>query len=177
MALLQILYLFIPAYVANMTPVFVKKINFLNKPVDLGRTWNGLRILGDHKTYRGFFFGTLSATIFFEIQRLLYNQGIWQNMAFINYSTAPFFLGTLIGFSALVGDSVKSFFKRRLNIRPGRPWVPFDQLDFIIFSMIATAYFTKITLKESLIALLVILFFDMLVQYMGYKLKLKNDVL
>ena len=48
-----------------VTSIFVKKINFLNYSVDFNKTWNGKRILGDHKTYRGFFFGTLGAFLFF----------------------------------------------------------------------------------------------------------------
>jgi hypothetical protein len=31
-----------------------------------------------------------------------------------------------------VCDSVKSFVKRRVGIAPGAPWIPFDQLDFVI---------------------------------------------
>lgn len=30
------------------------------------------------------------------------------------------------------GDAAKSFFKRRVHVPPGKPWVPFDQLDFVI---------------------------------------------
>jgi CDP-2,3-bis-(O-geranylgeranyl)-sn-glycerol synthase len=30
------------------------------------------------------------------------------------------------------GDALKSLGKRRLGIRPGAPWIPFDQLDFIV---------------------------------------------
>lgn len=29
------------------------------------------------------------------------------------------------------GDAVKSFFKRRMRIPPGRAWIPADELDFI----------------------------------------------
>ncbi len=175
--ILQILYFFIPAYMANMTPVFVKKINFLNYPVDFGKEWDKKRILGSHKTWRGFFFGTLFGLIAFEIQRALYNEGIGKSLALINYSAAPIFLGALIAFSALLGDSIKSFFKRQLNIRPGRPWVPFDQLDFLSVSMVITAPWSDISLRDALIVLAIVLVLTMMVQYAGYKLKMKDDVL
>jgi CDP-diglyceride synthetase len=32
----------------------------------------------------------------------------------------------------MTGDAVKSFFKRRLGITPGKSWFPFDQLDFVL---------------------------------------------
>lgn len=175
--LLSALYFFIPAYASNMAPVFFKKINFLNTPVDFGRKWKGKRILGDHKTLRGFFFGTLLGAIIFEVQRALYNNGMLKNLALIDYANAPFFLGALIAFFALFGDSLKSFFKRRLDIKPGRPWIPFDQLDFLLASIIMTAYWTKITFIDSLLVILVIFFLTLIVQYTGYKLKLKDDVL
>jgi CDP-2,3-bis-(O-geranylgeranyl)-sn-glycerol synthase len=40
------------------------------------------------------------------------------------------------GIGAMSGDAVKSFFKRRVGIAAGRPWVPADQLDFIVGAML-----------------------------------------
>ena len=175
--LLSSLYFFLPAYVANMMPVFVKKINFLNYPVDFNKEWRGIRILGDHKTWRGLFFGTLSGFITFELQRLLYRNGLLSEFAQINYSEAPLFLGVILGFSALFGDLLKSFFKRRWGIRPGKPWVPFDQLDFIITAIILTAHWSNITIKDALLTIGVVFLLTMVVQYTGYKLKFKSDKL
>lgn len=39
--------------------------------------------------------------------------------------------GLTMGLAAMVGDAVKSFFKRRIGIAPGLPWIPADQLDFV----------------------------------------------
>lgn len=175
--IIQAIYFFLPAAIANMMPIFVKKIKFLNYPVDFNKTWNGKRILGDHKTYRGFFFGTISAFLFFEIQRMLYNKNILKNLALIDYSVAPIFLGALLGFSALFGDSVKSFFKRRFDIRPGKPWVPFDQLDFMIFALILTLPWSGLTLLNSIIMLGIGFVLTIIFQYSGYMLKLKDDKL
>ncbi len=41
-------------------------------------------------------------------------------------------LGLRFGLGAMAGDSAKSFLKRRRRIPPGAPWVPFDQLDFVL---------------------------------------------
>jgi CDP-2,3-bis-(O-geranylgeranyl)-sn-glycerol synthase len=36
----------------------------------------------------------------------------------------------------MAGDAVKSFLKRRAGIRPGRPWIPFDQIDFVVGELV-----------------------------------------
>ena len=173
----EALYFFIPAYVSNMTPVFVQKINFLNIPIDFNKTYMGKRILGTNKTWRGIFFGSLMGLLIFEIQRFLFNLGYLHNFALIDYSSAPLFLGLFLGFSALLGDLIESFFKRRLNIKPGRPWIPFDQIDFLTVSILLTVPFTHIMLIDSLMLLATVFLFTIIVQYMGYKLNFKKDPL
>ena len=32
----------------------------------------------------------------------------------------------------MAGDSMKSLVKRRIGIAPGKPWIPWDQLDFVL---------------------------------------------
>jgi hypothetical protein len=44
--------------------------------------------------------------------------------------------GLRFGFGAVAGDAAKSFFKRRLAIAPGSPWIPFDQLDFAVGALV-----------------------------------------
>jgi hypothetical protein len=49
--LLAVLWFFVPAYLANMSPVLVKgRWKRLAVPIDGGRTWRGCRIPGDHYT-------------------------------------------------------------------------------------------------------------------------------
>src|SRR3990172_8021618 len=67
-----------PAFAANMSPVFAKKLNifkFLDYPVDFKKTFLGKRISGDHKTFRGIVIGTISGLLaslllYFLIPRL-----------------------------------------------------------------------------------------------------------
>jgi CDP-2,3-bis-(O-geranylgeranyl)-sn-glycerol synthase len=51
-------------------------------------------------------------------------------------------LGFLLGLGAMVGDSVGSFFKRRLKLKRGAPAPLLDQLDFLFgafaFAMLVT---------------------------------------
>jgi len=50
--------------------------------------------------------------------------------------------GAALGLFALVGDAVKSYFKRRRGKEGGAPWVPFDQLDFVLFGLAAALAFS-----------------------------------
>ena len=55
---LQVCYFFMPAYLANMSPVLVSRwFSALAVPIDGGKTLWGKRILGDHKTWRGLLAG------------------------------------------------------------------------------------------------------------------------
>jgi CDP-2,3-bis-(O-geranylgeranyl)-sn-glycerol synthase len=131
----------IPAMIANMVPVFVRKIPFLDTPVDFNQKWCGKPIFGDHKTYRGFFFGILGAIIITYIQSLLYIYPAFQKVSFFDYSTSSFLLiGFLIGFGVLFGDLIKSFFKRRVNVKPGDKFFPWDQIDMVIGALIFISF-------------------------------------
>lgn len=130
------LWLFLPAYVANMAPVFLARlIPRWDAPIDAGKARpGGTRILGDGKTWRGLFGGAvvaalvalLMATVLRFSERLTdfgyQENGFW----------APVVLGLLFGFGALVGDAVKSYFKRRRGKPRGSPWIGPDQLDFVV---------------------------------------------
>ncbi len=112
--ILQTLWLFLPALLANLTPPLVKKIDILNYPVDFGAKFRGQRVFGDHKTIRGLVFGVLVAMIVAYLQMMLYSYPAFQWLSIIDY---PYYnvllLGFLLGFGALFGDMVKSFFKRQ----------------------------------------------------------------
>ncbi len=102
-------------------------------PVDFGKTWNQKKIFGSHKTYRGLVSGILMGMLIFYIQQKLYTHyPVLKSLSYFDYSSMSPWLGAWMGFSALVGDLVKSFFKRRFNIEPGNPWIPFDEIDWIL---------------------------------------------
>lgn len=127
----------LPAMIANMMPVFTRNVSFLNIPVDFNKTWHAKPIFGSHKTYRGFFFGILGAILVAYAQSKLYIYPAFQKISFFNYSTTSFLLiGFLIGFGVLFGDLVKSFFKRRVNVKPGDKFFPWDQLDLVIGALV-----------------------------------------
>ncbi|MEM1988525.1 MAG: CDP-2,3-bis-(O-geranylgeranyl)-sn-glycerol synthase [Candidatus Woesearchaeota archaeon] len=136
LGILQAVWFLLPAYVANSAPVVVYKINFLNVPVDFNKKYKGKPIFGTHKTWRGLFFGVLFGMIVAYLQKILYyNVDFFRAISVYDYSNAILF-GFLISIGALVGDLVKSFFKRRISIPEGADWPFFDQYDFVIGSLV-----------------------------------------
>lgn len=175
-----ILWFFAPAGLANVSAFFSSKIPLLKKlgqPVDGRLKFRGKRIFGSHKTIRGFIMGTLIAIIGVYVEVLLYKQiPFLQEYLPIDYTLLnPILLGFLLGFGALTGDAVKSFFKRQLNIPPGRSWVPFDQIDYIIGGMVFTYFYVPLTTFEYVLLFLVWFLLHPLISFGGYLLKLKRQ--
>jgi CDP-2,3-bis-(O-geranylgeranyl)-sn-glycerol synthase len=156
-----------------MAPVLVKKVNFLNVPVDFGLKLRGKRFFGAHKTYRGFLFGVLVAIFVVYIQKVVY--GFYQ-FGFIDYSSVNvFLLGFLLGFGALFGDLIKSFFKRRVGIKSGRSWFPFDQVDWVIGAFLFVILYYSVSINYFWAALILFLILHPLTNYIGYLLKVKDN--
>lgn len=131
--LLKLIIFIAPIYAANTTPVFAAKtkmLEFLNIPIDFNLKLFGKPLFGSHKTIRGYVIGVFCGT--FLAVYLNYFTKFW------TLEQALLF-GFLLSFGSLLGDTVKSFFKRRANIEPGRDWVPFDQLDYSIGALLLSA--------------------------------------
>ncbi len=73
----------------------------------------------------------LTGMFIFWLQKYFYIMGFTQ-WALIDYSDFSIWLGFWIGLGAIVGDLVKSYYKRKAGLAPGEKWIPFDQLDFVI---------------------------------------------
>lgn len=161
---------FLPAGVSNMSPLFANKIPWLNRwttPMDFGQKWNGRRILGDNKRVRGIVFGTIMGGLTaLVVSRLNANTIV---------TLSPFLAGSLMGFGALFGDAVESFFKRAKNIKPGDRWFPFDQIDYIIGGLAFIYPFVQIPLWAIVTILIVYFGLHLLFSYIGYKLGLKTQ--
>lgn len=175
--ILQTLWFLLPAGAANMAPVFAAHLfPSWNTPVDLGHSFQGQRIFGDHKTIRGLIAGTLVGGLVFILQRALFARfEILSPLAYPDFATAPLWFGSLQGFSALIGDLAKSFIKRLRAIRPGGPWMPFDQIDWAIGTAIGSAFVIQITLLQSLIAITLAFALSLSAHLSGYKLGLNRD--
>ena len=133
--LLSCFYFMLPAYFANMAPVIVRRINFLKIPIDFYRKIENKPVFGMNKTFRGLVFGVSFAIIISYLQHFIYVNGIFIDLAFTDYANWLLF-GFLMGFGAIFGDLIESFVKRRLNYAPGRAFVPFDQIDFVVGALV-----------------------------------------
>lgn len=135
---LKTAWYFLPIGVANMMPViFSRWLNFLAVPLDGGKTWQGQRIFGDHKTFRGIILAVIGGTLIVVIQRYAYlNSDFFHNISLIDYEKESLVLGFFMGLGAISGDLIKSFFKRRMKKDPGSSWFPFDQIDYSLGGMI-----------------------------------------
>ncbi len=115
-----------PAYVANMAAPLTRYWRGWNRPISP-------RWLGSHKTVIGFAAGLLGALATSFTQHAIgCDTRIVDGDRWVE-------LGLRFGLGAMVGDSAKSFFKRRLGIPPGQPWLPFDQIDFVLGALILVA--------------------------------------
>jgi CDP-2,3-bis-(O-geranylgeranyl)-sn-glycerol synthase len=171
----RVLYLFGPAYAADVVPVLAKgHWPALARPVDGGRSFRGQPIFGSHKTWRGMLTGTAAGMLVYEIQALLHHLGPLRSLALIDYSTHAVLPGVLLGFGALLGDLVKSFFKRRIGIGPGRSWLVFDQLDFFFGASLLVSLVQPLPLLPWLAVLPIVFVCDIAVCVLAYWMGLKE---
>ena len=173
--MVSLLYLMLPAFVANMMPIFVKRLPVLDIPIDAGKRFRGFRLLGGHKTWRGVVFATIGGMVTLMIQKSLVSSSFFSMISYVNYAQIPIGFGILMGFGAIVGDSVKSFFKRQFNIASGRPWFPFDQIDYVVGALIFVSPFIILRATEVLFLLGSSLVLHPLFNYLGYLLHIKKN--
>jgi CDP-2,3-bis-(O-geranylgeranyl)-sn-glycerol synthase len=174
------LWFFMPAGFANSTPIIAAHLpglSNLNLPMDLGRTFRGKRIFGEHKTWRGLLIGLLVGVLIVWLQALAYRHYGWaQSIASpLDYGTISFMaLGTALGVGALMGDAIESFLKRQFNIASGHTWFPFDQLDFVIGGTLLSAVYVRLPAKDYVFILFIWFGMHLLFSYIGFLLKLKE---
>jgi len=170
--ILQALWFFLPAYVANMTPVFIKKLKLLDMPVNK-------KYFGEHKTQKGIFFGAISGAATAFLQMLLYSKYRFAiALSLLDYTTIPILtFGFLLGFGALLGDLIKSYFKRKAGIKPAVSWIPFDQLDFVVGGLVLSSIIYFPGWKTVIIILTLSPLLHMASNYIGYKIGLKKTKL
>lgn len=167
------LWFFLPAGIANVTPILVAKLPALrewNTPLDFGYKFRGKPILGPHKTIRGLVLGTFVGTVIFYDQTRA--GGAYGG---VDYNQLTIWLGVLLSFGALFGDLVKSFFKRQLGVTSGRSWFPFDQLDYIAGGLLLSAMVVRLEFIQYVSIIIVWFLLHLISSYIGYLLKLKKD--
>jgi len=161
--IIKALYFMLPAYFANMAPVLTKNhFKKLAIPVNA-------KLFGKNKTWRGF----ISAIIFAMIIAFIQQWIGWNSI--IDYSKVNIWLlGFLLGFGAMFGDKLESFFKRRIGIPPGKPWYVFDQLDFPLGAMMFASFIVPFTWIDFTIIIVGTFVLTVLVNHISYWLGIRK---
>jgi CDP-2,3-bis-(O-geranylgeranyl)-sn-glycerol synthase len=177
-----VFWFFAPSGVSNIAAFLAGKNPVLKQfatPVDFGLKYRGRRILGDNKTFRGFISGIIASILIVYLQIYLYQSlPIIREYIRLDYNAInPFIFGTLSGFGALFGDSVKSFFKRQIGVPPGRSWVPLDQIDYILGGILFTSFYVQLTPSEYVSLFVMWFLLHPATTLLGYLLRLKESPL
>lgn len=175
------IWFFLPAGVANMTPIFAAHIRQLKRydaPIDFGKSYRGKRIFGSHKTWRGFIAGIIFSTLVLWLQQLAvqHSSSLQSWTSRVDYSQLPILaLGPLFAIGALGGDAIESFFKRQRSIPPGQGWFPFDQTDYIIGAAIVSVPFVSLSVVEYIMLIILWLAIHVVASVIGYLTGLKEQ--
>ncbi len=156
----------LPAYIANSSAALFGG----GYPLDFGKKLRKHRIFGEGKTFRGFILGVLFGTVAGNVMGFIL-VGTGFSTGSIEFYTA---LGFLLSFGAMLGDLVKSFFKRRLAFKSGQMLPLIDQLDFIIGAMVLGSIVYIPSLKTVIFLIIITPLIHLLLNIIGYLLKLKK---
>ncbi len=182
LVLIQALWAMLPAYVANPAAVLVGG----GTPIDFGKNWkDGRRILGNGKSWRGLFGGAfLGMCIGFIQIAIVRLAGISFLEDFAVSGLEYGFIGVLftLGFGAMLGDTAKSFWKRRKGFERGQksPYL-IDSYDFMIGAWLLTMccfwtwFWSAFTLWHLLAVALLTPALHRLVNIIGYKMGKKAE--
>lgn len=179
--ILETVWLLLPAGVGNIAPVLatrIKSLHFLLWPLDAGIHMYGQPLLGNNKTALGLLAGVVLGSITSVIQYFFQNLPGIQAITLVPFKSVffAFEFGAFLGFGALLGDTLKSFLKRRLGIAPGKSFPVLDQIDFVIGALFMTLLYTTISIVHVVTALIVFGILSLLTSYIGMKLKIKSSL-
>jgi CDP-2,3-bis-(O-geranylgeranyl)-sn-glycerol synthase len=162
MRLVELVYLMLPAYFANMAAPFSKFWPGWNAPIS--RRW-----LGDHKTVVGFGLGIVAGVLVAYAQsRSALPIARWPPSEWL-------VVGLAQGTGAMSGDAAKSFVKRRLGIAPGRAWIPADQLDFVVGALLlARPWLSWLHFTDVLLILAFTFVADIAVNHISFRLGIRD---
>ena len=170
--IISVLWLFLPAGIANMTIFLSRNINILSRPVS--KKW-----IGEHKTCKGFVIGIGIAIVVVYLQAIL-SRYFNPNYLIVDYQAVNLLLvGFLLGVGAILGDLTKSFFKRKRGIKPGHSWPPWDEIDFSIGAVLFLSLYILIDCYLMILTVIVFGIISLAGSYIGYLLGLrkKSEVL
>jgi len=176
--------------VCNM--IFVKSSWFerLKTPMDKGRLWrDGKPLLGQNKTWKGFWGMTLLTGFWMALYQLLYLQlEFLQRYSILSFSEQAvpvdgMVLGALWGLGWVLFELPNSFIKRRIDIDPGKNaerlkgavFTVVDQVDSMVGIVLVTVLLGFCDWAMALVLLLVGSVLHYVVNVLLYFVKLKKQ--
>jgi CDP-diglyceride synthetase len=149
----------------NMVFVKASLLSGLSRPMDRGvRLRDGKRLLGDNKTWKGFFgMVAITAICLAAAGCLAANFPVLQRLSLIPFHEfkSPlnvWFFGALWGLAYVLAELPNSFIKRRIDIPPGENarglkgffFLVLDQVDSVIGCVIVLPLFSSITWPDAI---------------------------
>lgn len=164
------LLFFLPAGLANAAPPLINKVPLINKwrtPLDFGMIVRGKPLFGKNKTWRGLISGMILAGIAAWI--------LYPHLGTDTGNTlSHFIIGATLGFGALLGDAIESFFKRQVGIPSGSSWIVFDQIDYVVGAILFSLPFVRFNLIDYVFVIIIYFCLHFVVSYIGYLLGFKD---
>ncbi|MCJ7714135.1 CDP-2,3-bis-(O-geranylgeranyl)-sn-glycerol synthase [Candidatus Bathyarchaeota archaeon] len=155
--LFEALLFIFPAYCANATPVLAGG----GLTMDFGKNfYDGKRVFGSNKTFRGFFFGLTIGILVGFVELFLFD--------------FPLLFVLLPPLGALLGDLTGAFIKRRLGISPGHLLPIVDQIDFVIGALFFSIPLSIIYWELAVAVILITPPIHLLTNLIAYTLGLKK---
>ena len=118
----------------------------------------------------------LAGGIVFWVQKMLFSLG-FRSWALIDYADFSVLMGFLLGAGAILGDLVESYYKRKAGLKVGQPWIPFDQLDFVVGGVVFSFFVYVPAASVVLILFIFSPLLHLLFHYIGYLLKVNETKL
>ena len=156
--IIEALKFIFPAYCANAVPVLAGG----GTKMDFGKNFfDGKRLFGNNKTFRGFFFGWAVGAAVGLVEYFVFG--------------FPLLFCLLIPLGALLGDLFGAFLKRRLGIAPGGLLPVVDQIDFVIGAIVFSLPLGLIGWELAVTIMVLTPPIHLFTNFLAYKLKLKNN--
>ena len=184
----QVLFLgspLLPVAIAQGLCIKYDWLSRLRQPLDFGKSFQGKRIFGDHKTWRGLIVNVVFCVMGVTVQTWLQAKGYLPSWLFLlDYVNHTFLAGILLGLGMTAGELPNSFLKRRFEIPPGESregllgvlFFVYDQVDLTIGIWVFLYVLIKPSLWLILWSLLLTLALHLSVSIVGYVLGMRKTL-
>lgn len=172
--LVEVTWILFPIYAANgLTPVMMRFLK--GHPIDNGRMLGKNRLLGDGKSWEGLFFGTFMGIVIAVVEMLAFPYLPWDlSPVALSIIIMTPLVGFLLGFGAMMGDVVASFFKRRMNRQRGALVPLLDQLDFLAGAFLMLSLVVVVEWGWIILGTIITLVFHVIANVIAFKIGVKK---